>query len=90
MILALAVVNPDVPASLVVGQVVSATRRDGRRIISGQGIPSGLALHQGLVEHQEPGVRCYPIRKVTTPVPVEGAWGGWCAAKERRQLVPWA
>ena len=24
--------------------------------ISGQSIPSGLALHQGLVEHQEPGV----------------------------------
>jgi hypothetical protein len=24
--------------------------------ISGQSIPSGLALHQGLIEHQEPGV----------------------------------
>jgi hypothetical protein len=37
----------------------------------------------------EKAIRCYPIRKVTTPVPVEGAWR-WRTAHERRHLAPWA
>jgi hypothetical protein len=35
-------------------------------------------------------IRRYPIRKVTTPVPVEGGVAGGALAHERRQLVPWA
>jgi hypothetical protein len=38
----------------------------------------------------ETSARRYPIRKVMTPVPVEGGRGGWGAPHERRQLVPWA
>jgi hypothetical protein len=43
--------------------------------------------------HREPillaPARRYPIRKMTTPAPIEGV-AGWRTPHERRHLVPWA
>ena len=60
--------------------------------------PHEVGVLAGLITLQlAEAVRRYPIRKVTTPVPVEGGpdrtrlerRGGWRAADERRHLVPW-